>query len=69
MLRLKRLTGNLNLKTEGQIKNADRTPRDIAVETLWRPFAMAWDPILVVYNTYLALIYGKRNSSRGSRRN
>jgi len=58
MVRLRKATGNNNLKTQAEIDVADRTAGDIVKETLWRPFAMFFEPTLLVYNAYLALIYG-----------
>ena len=36
----------------------------IAKMILWRPFVLFFEPILLVYNTYLALIYGAFESER-----
>ncbi|WVR06123.1 hypothetical protein IAU60_003153 [Kwoniella sp. DSM 27419] len=58
MLRLQRATGNKELKTQAMIDSADRSPGKIASEILVRPFQLFFDPILLVYNTYLGLIYG-----------
>lgn len=59
MMRLRKATGNQDLKTQGEIDNEGRTGGDIAKEILWRPFQLFFEPILLVYNTYLALIYGE----------
>jgi len=58
MVRLRKLTGNNNLKTQAEIEEAGRTAGDIIKETLWRPFAMCFEPTLLIFNTYSALIYG-----------
>ncbi|WVQ97280.1 hypothetical protein IAU59_004391 [Kwoniella sp. CBS 9459] len=58
MLRLRKATGNQDLKTQAMIDSADRSPTKVASEILIRPFVLFFDPILLVYNTYLALIYG-----------
>lgn len=58
MIRLRRATGNQDLKTQAEIDSSDRTPTAIASEILYRPFVLFFEPILLIYNTYLALIYG-----------
>ncbi|WRT64422.1 uncharacterized protein IL334_001354 [Kwoniella shivajii] len=58
MLRLRKATGNNDLKTQAMIDSADSSPSKMAIDILWRPFVMFFDPILLIYNTYLALIYG-----------
>jgi DHA1 family multidrug resistance protein-like MFS transporter len=57
-MRLRRLTGNQELKTQAMIDSAHLSAGDLAKEYLWRPMVLLFDPILLIYNTYLALIYG-----------
>lgn len=40
------------------IDTAHLSAGDLAQEYLWRPMVLFFEPILLVYNTYLALIYG-----------
>lgn len=40
------------------IDTAHLSAADLAQEYLWRPMVLFFEPILLVYNTYLALIYG-----------
>ena len=62
MVRLRASTKNPHLKTQAEIEAADMTGAKIASIILWRPVVLFWEPTLLVYNTYLALIYGQ---SRG----
>jgi DHA1 family multidrug resistance protein-like MFS transporter len=57
--RLRKLTGNQNLKSQSEIDQASLTPRDVAVEALWRPFQlMLQDPSIAFTAVYTAIIYG-----------
>ncbi|WWC66124.1 uncharacterized protein I206_100024 [Kwoniella pini CBS 10737] len=58
MVRLRRITGNEELKTQAMIDSSHLSGGQIISETLLRPFILFFDPILLIYNTYLALIYG-----------
>ena len=40
------------------IDTAHLSAGDLAQEYIWRPMVLFFEPILLVYNTYLALIYG-----------
>ena len=57
--RLRKLTGNNNLKAQSEIDQANLTPRAIAIEALWRPFElMLLDPSIAFTAVYTAIIYG-----------
>lgn len=57
--RLRALTGDLRLKAQSEIDQASLTPRDIAIEALWRPFQLVLlDPSIAFTAVYTALIYG-----------
>ncbi|KAK8866180.1 hypothetical protein IAR55_001331 [Kwoniella newhampshirensis] len=58
MVRLRKATGNQDLKTQAMIDNADITPGQVVKDTLFRPFVLLFDPILLVLNIYISLIYG-----------
>jgi hypothetical protein len=60
------LTGNQELKSQAMIDSDHLSAGDLASEYLWRPFVLFFEPILLVYNTYLALIYGTLSSSSSS---
>lgn len=58
--RLRKLTGNENLKSQSEIDQASMTAKDIAVEALVRPFQLVlMDPAIAFTAIYTALIYGK----------
>jgi hypothetical protein len=65
-MRLRELTGNQQLKSQAMIDSEHLSAGDLASEYLWRPFVLFFEPILLVYNTYLALIYGTLASSSPS---
>ena len=57
--RLRKLTGDTNLRAQSEIDQAKMTARDVAVEALWRPFQlMLLDPSIAFTATYTAIIYG-----------
>ncbi|KAF2819109.1 MFS general substrate transporter [Ophiobolus disseminans] len=57
--RLRKLTGDGNLKSQSEIDQAKMTPRDVAIEALWRPFQlMLLDPSIAFTAVYTAIIYG-----------
>ncbi|KAF2678999.1 MFS general substrate transporter [Lentithecium fluviatile CBS 122367] len=57
--RLRKLTGDDRLKAQSEIDQANLSPRDIAVEALWRPFQLVLlDPSIAFTAIYTALIYG-----------
>jgi DHA1 family multidrug resistance protein-like MFS transporter len=62
-MRLRKVTGNQELKSQAMIDTAHLSAGDLAQEYLWRPMVLFFEPILLVYNTYLALIYGMSPSS------
>jgi hypothetical protein len=66
-MRLRKLTGNQELKSQAMIDTAHLSAGDLAQEYLWRPMVLFFEPILLVYNTYLALIYGMSPHVRKSR--
>jgi DHA1 family multidrug resistance protein-like MFS transporter len=57
--RLRKLTGDDRLKAQSEIDQANLTPRDIAIEALWRPFQLVLlDPSIAFTAVYTALVYG-----------
>jgi DHA1 family multidrug resistance protein-like MFS transporter len=57
--RLRKLTGNENLRSQSEIDQKNLTPRAIAIEALWRPFQlMLLDPSIAFTAVYTAIIYG-----------
>lgn len=58
MKRLRKVTGNKDLVSQAQIDAKDTKPTQLAYDTLVRPIVLFKEPILLVFNIYLALIYG-----------
>lgn len=57
--RLRKITGNNQLISEGEIMSQEMTAKDIALMTLVRPFTLSFlEPICFCLNLYIALIYG-----------
>ncbi|KAF8305616.1 MFS general substrate transporter [Clavulina sp. PMI_390] len=55
--RLRKLTGNENLRSMSEIKQAEMTPSAVAVEYLVRPFQLMMEPVVLFLNLYLGLAY------------
>ena len=56
--RLRALTGNPNIVSEGELENQSMTPREVAIDTLWRPIEiMVFEPVALLIDLYIALIY------------
>ena len=57
--RLRRLTGNPSLKSEGEIESEEMTLAEVARMTLVRPFVLSFtEPIVAAWNLYIMLVYG-----------
>ncbi|ODQ50367.1 MFS general substrate transporter [Saitoella complicata NRRL Y-17804] len=57
--RLRKLTGNKDLKSEGEIEQSQMTVSQVAVMSLWRPFQLTFgEPIVFLLDLYIALVYG-----------
>ncbi|GFZ49505.1 Caffeine resistance protein 5 [Saitozyma sp. JCM 24511] len=56
--RLRRLTGNQNLRSHSEIQQGEMTGGEIVRMTLVRPFSMTFtEPIVLAINVYIGLIY------------
>lgn len=56
--RLRALTGNDKIVSEGHIENSKMTVHEMAVDILWRPFEIIiFEPVVLLINVYLGLIY------------
>ncbi|ABN66451.1 multidrug resistance protein 2 [Scheffersomyces stipitis CBS 6054] len=56
--RLRRVTGNQNITSEGHIENSKLTAKELAVDLLWRPFEITIiEPVVLLINVYIALVY------------
>ncbi|KDQ57708.1 hypothetical protein JAAARDRAFT_130834 [Jaapia argillacea MUCL 33604] len=57
--RLRKLTGNPNLRSAGEIEQAHMTAKEVAMMTLIRPFVLSvMEPVVFFLNLYIALVYG-----------
>jgi MFS transporter, DHA1 family, multidrug resistance protein len=57
--RLRKITGDENLKCEPELMSEQMTGKDIALMTLVRPFTLNFtEPMVFLLNLYIALIYG-----------
>ncbi|KAK6198626.1 multidrug resistance protein 2 [Scheffersomyces amazonensis] len=56
--RLRRITGNQNITSEGHIENSKLTPKELAIDLLYRPFEITIiEPVVLSVNLYIALVY------------
>ena len=56
--RLRALTGNENIMSEGEIENKNMTVRELAIDTLWRPFEIALtEPVVLLIDLYISFVY------------
>ncbi|CAK7897387.1 multidrug resistance protein 1 [[Candida] anglica] len=56
--RLRALTNNENIVSEGEISNMNVTPRELLVNTLWRPIEISFfEPIVFFINLYIGMVY------------
>lgn len=56
--RLRALTGNENIVSEGHIENSKLSPHQMLIETLWRPFeVIIFEPVVLLINVYIGLVY------------
>ena len=57
--RLRQLTGDNRLRAQSEIDQSKMTPREVAIDALWRPFQLVLlDPSIMFTAVYTALIYG-----------
>lgn len=57
--RLRKLTGNQNLKSESEIMQAHKSAKDTILEALIRPFQITiLDPSIAFTNVYTGILYG-----------
>lgn len=56
--RLRKLTGNEKITSDGHIKLAELEPKDVLIDTFWRPFEIAFgEPVVFFINLYCGLMY------------
>lgn len=56
--RLRALTGNDKIVSEGHIENSKMNASEMAIDILWRPFEIIlFEPVVLLINVYIGLIY------------
>ena len=61
--RLRKLTGNPNLKSQGEIDQGNLSFSKLAIDQLWKPIEICLkDPAVLFTNLYTSLIYGTSSS-------
>lgn len=56
--RLRAVTGNNDIISEGELENQQMNYRELAIETLWRPVEISiFEPVVLLINIYIALVY------------
>lgn len=56
--RLRALTGNDKIVSEGHLENMNLNVREILIETLYRPFEIIiFEPVVLMINLYIGLVY------------
>ncbi|PVH14507.1 uncharacterized protein CXQ87_002648 [Candidozyma duobushaemuli] len=56
--RIRALTGNHNILSEGHIEVSQTTKREMLIETLWRPIeVIIFEPVVLLINVYIGLVY------------
>lgn len=56
--RLRAITGNENIKSEGHLENEKMTSSELLVDTFWRPFEIIlFEPVVLLINVYIGLVY------------
>lgn len=56
--RLRKLTGNDKITSEGHLELASKTSRQILIETLWRPIQITTiEPVVLLINMHITLLY------------
>lgn len=57
-IRLRKLTGNDNITSEGHIENSKLTAHEMVIDILWRPFeVIIFEPVVLLINIYIGLVY------------
>lgn len=56
--RLRKVTGNENIKSQAELDNEKMTMKELAIETLYRPFEVTIiEPVVLLINVFIALVY------------
>lgn len=56
--RLRAITGNDRITSEGEIENSKMTSHELIIDTLWRPLEITvMEPVVLLINIYIAMVY------------
>ncbi|KAL6452939.1 MDR1 Multidrug resistance protein 1 [Candida maltosa Xu316] len=56
--RLRALTGNTRIISEGELENSLMTTHELVVDTLWRPLEITFmEPVVLLIDIYIAMVY------------
>ena len=56
--RLRKISGNNQLRSEGEIENSQMTFNELVADTLWRPLEITiMEPVVLLIDLYIALVY------------
>lgn len=56
--RLRAITGNYRITSEGEIENSKMTSHELIIDTLWRPLEITvMEPVVLLINIYIAMVY------------
>lgn len=56
--RLRAVTGNDKITSDGEIENSKMTTHELVVDTLWRPFEITFmEPVVLLIDIYIAMVY------------
>lgn len=56
--RLRALTGDDKITSEGHIENSKMSTKDMVVDTLWRPLEIIiFEPVVLIINLFIGLVY------------
>lgn len=56
--RLRAITGNENIVSEGHIENSKMNAREMVIDTLWRPIEIIiFEPVVLLINLYIGMVY------------
>ncbi|KAK6455935.1 multidrug resistance protein 6 benomyl/methotrexate resistance protein [Scheffersomyces xylosifermentans] len=56
--RLRAVTGNLNITSQGEIENSKLTFNELVIDTLWRPIEISvLEPVVLLIHIYISMVY------------
>ena len=56
--RLRAVTGNDRITSDGEVENSKMTTHELIVDTLWRPLEITiMEPVVLLIDIYIAMVY------------